>query len=369
MRTTPYPTLHQLTRLGQTLAALTITINSIPPSEQIYIVDALELFINRVRSYRKLPRPQTLTPTSTPPPNSPSVRPNTSLPSTNSSHNPAQIPPVGTPSADKGDTRPSSADPPRNPKRAREESEGAPRKKRVKREREPTQLVELELGLDERVPVTTLVSRRDDFCAQVLQLRMEITRDLIPETASFSELQAIQVTNFFFTDVMGLAAYNRAADIVNFYRTKGQSADVRVAARASSLADQDTYPAAVRAFYSSFAEWKKEDATNINYTGFLKHVASIKMWYRWDALRQLAIQKDPALIQFLNDHGYFTSKGKDYRTLVNDYLIAALEKPSLVSDCQTAYGLVQMADLFGPAVTLLLPGNAHCKLVSFSSQY
>lgn len=151
------------------------------------------------------------------------------------------------------------------------------------------QLVELELGLDERVLVTTLVSRRDDFRAQVLQLRMEITRDLIPETASFSELEAIQVTNFFFTDVMGLAAYNRAADIVNFYQAKGQSADVRVAARASSLADQNTYPAAVRAFYSSFAEWKKEDATNINYTGFLKHVASIKMWYRWDALRQLAI--------------------------------------------------------------------------------
>jgi hypothetical protein len=37
--------------------------------------------------------------------------------------------------------------------------------------------------------------------------------------------------------VIGLAAYNQAADIVNFYQAKGQSTNVQVAAWALSLAD------------------------------------------------------------------------------------------------------------------------------------
>lgn len=341
----------------QTLAALAKLLDGSSLSEQTYIIDSLEFLVTRVRSCRKLPQRHIFTPAATPPPDPAQQL----LPSTTTSNDPAPRPPLPAPTADEGAPRTPPAEPPSSTKRRAGESDGAPRKKRVKREREPKQLVELELGLNEGVPVPTLVSRRDAFRAQVLELRIHITRDLIPETTSFSELEAIQVTNFFFTEVMGLAAYNRAADIVNFYRSHRQGADVQVAARASSLSEVKRLPDAVRAFYSSFAEWKKEDLTNLSYKDFLKHVASIKMWYKWDALRQLAIQKDPAIIQFLNEQGYFTSPGKDYRTLVNDYLITALDKPTLASDCQSAHGLVQMVECFGPAVTLLLPGNAHRK--------
>jgi len=262
-------------------------------SEQTYIIDSLEFLITRVRSCRKLPQRHFRTPTVNPPPDPAQQQ---LLPTTSASHDQAQKAPLATPTADEGARGTPSTNPPSSTKRPTKESDGAPRKKRVKREREPKQLVELELDLDEGVPVPTLVSRRDDFRAQVLQLRIQITRDLIPETTSFSKLEAIQVTNFFFTEVMGLAAYNRAADIVNFYRSHRQSVDVQVVARAACLADVKTLPDAVRAFYSSFAEWKKEDLTNPSYTDFLKHVTSIKMWHRWDALRQLAIQKDPAII-------------------------------------------------------------------------
>jgi len=362
-------------------------------SEQTCIIDSLEFLITRARTYRQLP-PVQPTAAPTPPPEPPRALPNDStacrtlvtnsfftipppakdvrdtptagltsnlerpLLSADANEIPLRQEPAVEPPSNPDHPSP-AADVPSDNKRATEDSVEAPRRKRVKKDREPRQLVDLSLDLTEKIPVPTLVDRRNDFHQQLLDMVLPITRDRIKENVRFSTLEAVQVTNFLFEDIVGRAAYNRAAEIVNFYRSHRQSPDLVAAARATVLADTTTVPDAVRAFCHSFAERKKDNLTNPSYKDFLKHNAGIKMWHRWDELRQLAKAKDPGLVQFLNSQGLFTSQGADYRTLVTKYLMTALDIPSLVSDCQQAHGLVIMAEHFGNAVTLLLPGSTH----------
>lgn len=232
--------------------------------------------------------------------------------------------------------------------------------------RESKELVELELALDEQVAVTDLVSRRDDFYNRLLQLEVQHTRDFSTETVSFTAEEAITITNFFFSDVMGTQAYNRVAEIINFYTRKDDiGIDTQAAARASVLAKDANVPLAIREFYSTFSDIKRGQTyhiKDISYAGFLKHNARINMWSSWNSLRQLASQKDPDIIRFLNHQGYRISKGKDYRTMVNEYLGNALQV-NVSSETQSAFGLAHLAEHFGPAITLLLPPNAHVRSV------
>jgi hypothetical protein len=375
--------------MSQTIDAISALLNDSSPPEQNHVLDSLEFFITRARTYNRLPPRKLPVSATTPPPDSP---PHTDDPGTLSgkdapaSNTPANIlkRPAGadgpgndlliehtssvgstntaTTQAHRTILPAASPTSPPAPTTSTEEAGAPPRKKRAtSRRREPRTLVDLSLALNEGVPVPTLVSRRDSFRRRVLDLQMSVTRDRIPETKKFSELEAIQITNFFFNEVMGIGAYNRAAAIVNFYSAHKESEDARSAARAEDLLSRPDCPKAMRAFYKSFVDWKQRDLTDPAYKGFRHHVSSIQMWRHWNSLRQLAEAKDPDLIEFLTANGYRTSPGKDWKSLVNDHIATALEKPQLPGELQTAIGLVKMAEHFGSAVTLLMPSNADRK--------
>lgn len=157
-------------------------------------------------------------------------------------------------------------------------AEEGPRKKKTRSDCEPKKLVELDLALDNDVPLDALITRRQQFFNEVSRLRMDIiSRDNPHETVSFVEEDVMKITNFLFTDVMGAVAYNRAADIVNFYCTRQHDENKLVESRGAEITDQANCPAALRKFCSSFIELKKQEVVNSNYADFVKQTMSIEV--------------------------------------------------------------------------------------------
>jgi hypothetical protein len=221
-------------------------------------------------------------------------------------------------------------------------------------------LLDIQLALSPTVGPAVLQSARDAFFDRILALDFTLKKDNRDTAGGFTQEEATEITNFFFTEIMGPNACTRLGALVKSYnRHKEEETDIRLSARADTLArDESTYPP-IRQFYRTLARARRyEFNTQTPYASFLAVVDNVQLYEQWEQLRGLAKAKDNTLIAFLSSNGYYTKPGVDYRSLVNQYLTKSLDLSSttiLINICQAAQGISELSYKFSKGVVVLLP--------------
>jgi hypothetical protein len=89
-------------------------------------------------------------------------------------------------------------------------------------------------------------------------------------------------------------------------------------------------------------------------------VSSINLLCEYEALTEKAQNKDRDLINHLREQGYCTARGIDWRSCIIKYLTKCLNirTDKLKDTCQTAKGIKELTQHFGPGIFVLLLAKA-----------
>jgi hypothetical protein len=186
----------------------------------------------------------------------------------------------------------------------------------------------------------------------------------------FTSTEAIAITNFFFTEVMGPETYTRVANIAQYYNTNRSPDNISqaTAVRAALLANDETIPGPLKSFYASFSLVHRLMVnTNTNYGSLIRTISTVDLYNKWQGLRKLARKGNANIIEFLNKQGLYTRPGVDLHSLVNQYLSNALgfgnNTNTLQNTCQAAQGISYLIEQFGDGIVIFLPTSASTRFV------
>lgn len=228
------------------------------------------------------------------------------------------------------------------------------------------ELIPISLPLTPDLGVPQLQHSRNVFYERVQQIRVPLTSGTKRQAVQvdFSPVEAKAISNFFFTEVMGQEAWYRLENLIKTY--SGDQVREQLA-RSSMLADRLSrsadVPPIVRAFYESYYHAFKASSRS-TYAGFQKVVADVDLYNRWVELRARAAARDLDLLGFLEQRGYETRVGVDFRSLVNQFLSDSLNLPKkhdLQNICQSSQGIAELVHVFGQGIIVLLPPNTGSK--------
>jgi len=203
-----------------------------------------------------------------------------------------------------------------------------------------------------------LEAARNGFFAEILALGNQ-------EVKVFVEDDAVKVTNFFFADMMGEKAATRLYRLLHFYSAdrKGE-ANRGAAARAESVAEDESFTLEIRRFFSTFAQAQRTASVgHPEFTAverFQRHVDLLK---EYRGLQAAVKQKDKAILQCLKEAGFEPKRGVRWPSLVTSFVAKQLDLTTvqLQNACQAALGVHKLATRFGPGILCVLPTNAMTK--------
>jgi hypothetical protein len=372
---------------SMSLDSLSSTPKSFPPSNNQSGTANLPPQIDIPRSISKLPSTIYAPSTSqsrfiVPPPDSErfttrfsippsSLKPRTALP-TSSASRPRLIAPSPNrePSTtDHSTPAPSPPDmtsrpPPQGLKRRLSSSGIEPSKKKTARG--PGSLKDIEWALNDKISHVDLQKRRDEFYKELEAIEVEKAKGNKKQTAASKKkmLQTvIDVTNFFFNEVMGPGAFQQVASIITDYNARNYNQiGSNAVTRAVYLASINGTPTVIRSFYTSFANSERFNAnSNSNYARLLKSIYDVELYKSFLALHDSVEMRDPSLVQFLESKGLKTAIGRGYRSLVMKYLQKELgfdeERTELQNRFQAGQGLAEVVKHFGEGFLILLPSG------------
>jgi hypothetical protein len=228
-------------------------------------------------------------------------------------------------------------------------------------------LQDIEWALNDKISRVDLRNRRDEFYKQLEAIEVEKTKDNKKQSATSKKnnlRMVIEITKFFFNEVMGPDAFTRVGSIITDYNARIEDQiGSNAVTRAIYLASINGIPTVVRSFYTSFANAERLNANSIsNYARLLKSKYDMELYKSFLALCDSAERKDPSLIQFLESKGLKTGLGRTYRSLVMKYIQKELgfdeERTEFQNRCQAGQGLAQVVEHFGEGVLIFLPAGA-----------
>lgn len=155
---------------------------------------------------------------------------------------------------------------------------------------------------DQRVIETA----RDRFFHELQELEFEIFRYHRLVEGAFEADKAVNITNFFFCEMIGPAALQHVQDVIRQYATPDKGA-----ARAAMVADDNTFPKWIRRFCKAYSCISKDGPRKA-----LTHLHRTKMHVELrtshEGLRSMAAQNDKGLVAFLGQRGYRPTKGRGW---------------------------------------------------------
>jgi hypothetical protein len=258
--------------------------------------------------------------------------------------------------------------PSEGPKRRLSSSGVEPSKKKVARV--PGNLQDIEWALSDKISRVDLQKCRDEFYTQLEAIEVEKSKDNKKQAATSKKnnlRMVIEITKFFFNEVMGPDAFTRVGSIITDYNARIEDQiGSNAVTRAIYLASINGIPTVIRSFYTSFANAERFNAnSNSNYARLLKSTYDVELYRNFLAIHDSAEKRDPSLIQFLESKGLKTGLGRSYRSLVMKYMQKELgfdeERTELQNRCQAGQGLAQVVEHFGEGALLLLPSGAATK--------
>jgi hypothetical protein len=93
----------------------------------------------------------------------------------------------------------------------------------------------------------------------------------------------------------------------------------------------------------------------------MQTIDDVELFHAWSRLNDLAARKDPDVQRSFGRYNLKTSRGRDSRSLVKEFLKLELElkdETALQNRCQAAQGIANLVEEFGRGVLILLPPNA-----------
>jgi hypothetical protein len=217
----------------------------------------------------------------------------------------------------------------------------------------------LVLPMTDQIDTQTLAKMRSRFCSRVQALEMTISKDRKQmRHVTFTPIEVAQITNFFFSDMLGVKALKRLSDLVKFYAEEGED-DVNqgLSSRARILADDCNTPQILRAYYDHLHKATDHVKQNPVLKQVHHNLRQLDFLQEHRRLKSLAQQKDPQLAATLKDLGYTITRGAPMLSCLLDLLSKslAIPKTSISNIIQSFTGVEKLVELFGEGVILLLP--------------
>ena len=153
-------------------------------------------------------------------------------------------------------------------------------RKTTKKDTGSDTLIPIKLALSSQLGVPELEVACDDFFNWLSTLQVRVRVDNKVRTKNFDKLEAIAITNFFFTEVMGPDARRRLVSLITYYNNhKDELVDVGAGARAERLALDIATPPAIRRFYRSFLRAHRQKInTQTIYALFMRSVTNLELY-------------------------------------------------------------------------------------------
>ncbi len=231
-----------------------------------------------------------------------------------------------------------------------------------------SRLDNLTLGLSTEVDLGALATIREDFFHELCNLKVRISKDNKMVTEQFAIEEALEITNFFFTEMMGGQAINRLSTLIQYYSgIDDMGLDRGAAARAAVLAQNSTTPLSLRVFFGSFSKMTETYSNDSSALYYIRQcIASFDLLDRFNKIKTIAHQRDRTLVTFLTDNGYTTKRGVSMQSCIINYLADSLDisVTNLKNSCQMALGVTGLIEEFGLGVITLLPRGTMNKSVS-----
>lgn len=222
-------------------------------------------------------------------------------------------------------------------------------------------LEKIRMALSAEADKAALEIARDKFYKKLEKLEVKVTKDNKVERQKFSKSEAVEITNFFFADMMGPKAATRLQALVRSYTADyNDGIDRGAGARAEAAAKDEANITTVRSFFDAFARTQR---SRPNLQGGLAAMEQImlhvELLSQFNQLKALAAAKDTALLSFLRDSGYETSRGLGWQSCVINFLANSIHVSSSVlqNTCQMAQGVMALIEIFGPGIIPVLPAG------------
>lgn len=206
---------------------------------------------------------------------------------------------------------------------------------------------------------------RDTFFQKLQNLNVELRSSA--GKSSFSRDEAVQITNFFFAEVMGPVARKRLESIIREYQGHPQgSIGIRTASKAEVLSRDMGLNPDLRKFFESMHRSQRLSAhPNCTITGLHALLEDLRLHNRFQDLIDKASNKDAELIAILTEKGYKTKRGVTWKSCVVQYICDSLDisVSSLDTTCQALQGVSHIVELFGIGIITVLPVGITSKWV------
>ena len=216
-------------------------------------------------------------------------------------------------------------------------------------------LHQLVLPLTDQIDAQALAKMRRRFFSRVQDLKTNISTDRTQQPeVMFTPKEVVQITNYFFSDMLGVKALKRLSKLAQYY--SGQE-DTSLSLRARLLAEDSNTPHMLRAYYNQLHKATEHIGENQVFRYVQLNLRLLDFLKEHKHLKLLAQQKDPHLTAVLKDLGYTTRRGVTTLTCLLKALSTSLvlSKTDLSEFIHDYAGLEKLVELFGKGVILLLP--------------
>jgi hypothetical protein len=219
------------------------------------------------------------------------------------------------------------------------------------------------LGITDDVLPLTMKERRDEFHRYLGRVEVKQVINKTTVVKGFTLKQAVELTNFFFDQIIGPSGLFYITSLISYYTThQPGDPDQGLAGRASELAAGDDKLLTVRQFFSTVS-WQQALAQS-NSTLFKmlqQNVVNLQVLSLLNDLKERVNQKDSELCNYLRRMKEKPGQGKEWTSCLINHLTSTLSIlnnafSSLTVVAQGAQCLV--SELCKGVLCLLLKGGA-----------
>src|SRR6266568_3781487 len=245
--------------------------------------------------------------------------------------------------------------------------EGAEDTARVSKARKKG-LLPIKFNLSETVDITCITGARDEFFATVRFLKFDAFTNNKKTVMKVTEDDAIKITNFFFSQIMGTPALNRLASLVQSYNKHNDAEPDKGVTERAQEAARRTINRTLKHFFETVG---KSEASSRGTDSIIHQIYIIRMHMELtEAYIELIKEatftneatkeekaKKKALKAELKLKGCPTAKGKGLKSAMIQYICRelAMERNTLEYITQRGKSVKCLVDQVGPGIIPVLP--------------
>jgi hypothetical protein len=224
------------------------------------------------------------------------------------------------------------------------------------------------LGITDDVSPSTMKERRDEFHRYLgrVEVKQVINKTTVVE--GFTPEQAVELTNFFFDQVMGPSGLSHVAGLISYYTThQPGEPDQGLAGRASELAAGDDKPLAVRQFFGTVSRQQALAQSNSTLFKMLQqNVVNLQVLGLLNDLKERVNKKDTELCNYLRRMKEKPGRGKGWTSCLINHLTSTLgiSNNAFSSLTAVAQGAQCLVSELCEGVLCLLPKGGAAKWVT-----